>query len=53
VVSGDSLEAATYAIEELEETAKLALLLRGSSVRPLNPQQIQELHDRFNPEPSR
>ena len=53
VVSGASLEAATYAIEELEETAKLALLLRGSSVRPLNPQQIQELHDRFNPEPSR
>ena len=53
VVSGESLEAATYAIEELEETAKLALLLRGSSVRPLNPQQIQELHDRFNPEPSR
>jgi len=52
VVSGESLEAATYAIEELEETAKLALLLRGSPVRPLNPQQIQHLRDRFNPEPS-
>jgi ribulose-5-phosphate 4-epimerase/fuculose-1-phosphate aldolase len=52
VVSGESLEAATYAIEELEETAKLALLLRGSPVRPLNPQQIQDLQDRFNLESS-
>jgi ribulose-5-phosphate 4-epimerase/fuculose-1-phosphate aldolase len=48
VVSGESLEAATYAIEELEETAKLSLLLRGSTARPLNTQQIQDLHDRFN-----
>src|SRR3954452_17584335 len=29
VVSGDTLEAAVYAMEELEETAKLYLLLRG------------------------
>src|SRR3982074_1178772 len=29
VVAGDTLEAAVFAIEELEETAKLYLLLRG------------------------
>eukprot|EP01037_Dinobryon_pediforme_P014073 gene14073-14191_t len=39
VVSGSSLEAALYATEELEETAKLFLLLRGSEVRPLTPDQ--------------
>ncbi len=51
VVSGESLEAATYAIEELEETAKLALLLRGAPVRALDALQIQELRDVFHPEP--
>ena len=51
VVSGESLEAATYAIEELEETAKLALLLRGAPVRALDAQQIQELRDVFSLEP--
>ena len=51
VVSGESLEAATYAIEELEETAKLALLLRGAPVRALNARQIQELRDVFPLEP--
>ena len=35
VVSGDTLEAAVYAIEELEETAKLYLLLRGLNPRYL------------------
>jgi ribulose-5-phosphate 4-epimerase/fuculose-1-phosphate aldolase len=43
VVSGASLEAAVYAIEELEETAKLFLLLRNTPVRPLNARQIEEL----------
>lgn len=43
VVSGPSLEAAVYAIEELEETAKLYLLLRGHKTRPLNECQIKEL----------
>jgi len=47
VVSGNSLETALYATEELEETAKLFLLLRGSQVRPLSPAQVQELLDRF------
>ena len=35
VVSGDTLEAAVFAIEELEETAKLYLLLRGLNPRYL------------------
>lgn len=47
VVSGDTLEAAVYAIEELEETAKLFLLLRNTPVKPLNPQQIAELKSAF------
>ncbi len=51
VVSGESLEAATYAIEELEETAKLALLLRGAPVRALDALQIQELRNVFPLEP--
>jgi ribulose-5-phosphate 4-epimerase/fuculose-1-phosphate aldolase len=48
VVSGTSLEAAVYATEELEETAKLFLLLRNSPTRPLDEQQIDELNSVFN-----
>jgi ribulose-5-phosphate 4-epimerase/fuculose-1-phosphate aldolase len=48
VVSGTTLEAAVYATEELEETAKLFLLLRNSPTRPLNEQQIEELNSVFN-----
>jgi ribulose-5-phosphate 4-epimerase/fuculose-1-phosphate aldolase len=47
VVSGRSLEAAVYAIEELEETAKLFLLLRGSPTRTLNDAQIAEIRSTF------
>ncbi|MNG36429.1 putative aldolase [compost metagenome] len=47
VVSGKSLEAATYAIEELEETAKLYLLLRQQPVRALDDEQIEELRQTF------
>jgi ribulose-5-phosphate 4-epimerase/fuculose-1-phosphate aldolase len=43
VVAGDSLEAAVYAIEELEETAKLYLLLRGLNPRYLSPAQVKDL----------
>ncbi|WNV08227.1 aldolase [Tardiphaga sp. 709] len=43
VVSGDTLEAAVYAIEELEETAKLYLLLRGLNPRHLSPEQVKDL----------
>jgi 3-dehydro-4-phosphotetronate decarboxylase len=47
VVSGPTLEAAVYAIEELEETAKLFLLLKGQDTRPLDAAQIEELRDVF------
>ena len=43
VVSGDTLEAAVFAIEELEETAKLYLLLRGLNPRYLSPEQVKDL----------
>jgi 3-dehydro-4-phosphotetronate decarboxylase len=47
VVSGDTLEAAVYAIEELEETAKLYLLLRGLNPRYLSSQQVEDLTNVF------
>lgn len=47
VVSGATLEAAVYAAEELEETAKLFLLLRNTPTRPLNAEQIEELKSTF------
>lgn len=47
VVSGKTLEAALYATEELEETAKLFLLLRGHNPRTLNAEQIAELNRVF------
>jgi 3-dehydro-4-phosphotetronate decarboxylase len=43
VVSGDTLEAAVFAMEELEETAKLYLLLRGLNPRYLSPAQVDDL----------
>ena len=43
VVAGTSLEAAVAAIEELEETAKLFLLLHGHRARYLTPEQLEEL----------
>lgn len=43
VVAGSTLDAAANAIEELEETAKLFLLLRGSKVRPLTNEQVAAL----------
>jgi ribulose-5-phosphate 4-epimerase/fuculose-1-phosphate aldolase len=47
VVAGDTLEAAVFAIEELEETAKLYLLLRGLNPRYLSPEQIADLVKKF------
>lgn len=47
VVAGISLSAATDAIEELEETARLFLLLRHERVRTLTPEEVQELQNRF------
>lgn len=48
VVAGTSLDNALYATEELEETAKLFLLLRGSPIRPLTDEQVDELRRRFD-----
>jgi ribulose-5-phosphate 4-epimerase/fuculose-1-phosphate aldolase len=47
VVSGESLEAAVYATEELEETARLFLTLYGKPVRELDDEQIEELRRAF------
>ncbi len=47
VVAGPSLDAAVYAAEELEETARLFLLLRGARTRFLTPEQLGELRRRF------
>jgi ribulose-5-phosphate 4-epimerase/fuculose-1-phosphate aldolase len=43
VVAGSSLAAAADAVEELEATAKLFLLLRHEKVRCLSPEQVAEL----------
>jgi ribulose-5-phosphate 4-epimerase/fuculose-1-phosphate aldolase len=48
VVAGDTLEAAVYATEELEETARLFLLLRNLNPRLLTPAQIADLTTHFN-----
>ncbi len=50
VVAGKSVEAACNAIEELEETAKLALLLRGMPSTPLNADQMRDVVRRFDVE---
>ena len=47
VVAGDTLEAAVFAIEELEETARLYLLLRGLNPRCLSPAQVSDLVKTF------
>jgi ribulose-5-phosphate 4-epimerase/fuculose-1-phosphate aldolase len=47
VVAGSDIETAVYATEELEETAKLFLLLRGEKLRLLTPEQVAELERRF------
>jgi ribulose-5-phosphate 4-epimerase/fuculose-1-phosphate aldolase len=47
VVAAASLDAAVNAIEELEQTAKLMLLLRGQALRLLTPAQVAELNRRF------
>ncbi len=47
VVASKDLEAAVFAMEELEETAKLALLLRGTGAQPLNGDQIAQVVHKF------
>ena len=46
VVAGKSLRDAVYATEELEETAKLFLMLKGAKTRFLNEEQAQSLRDK-------
>jgi len=46
VVAGTSLSAAVDAVEELEATARLFLLLQGRRVRLLNAEQIADLKAR-------
>ena len=47
VVAGKSLDAAVGAIEELEATARLFLLLHGHGIRPLDATQVQELRELY------
>ena len=47
VVAGKDLESAVYATEELEETAKLYLMLRGNRLRILSPDQVAELQRKW------
>ena len=47
VVSGATLSSATDAIEELEATARLWLLVRRENVRPLTSEQVAEVQRRF------
>ncbi|MGV8855336.1 MAG: 3-oxo-tetronate 4-phosphate decarboxylase [Devosia sp.] len=48
VVAGTTLANAQFATEELEETAKLFLMLRGMAIRPLTEQQVDDLRLRFD-----
>ena len=50
VVAARDLEAAIYAMEELEETARLALLLRGTGAVGLTPAQVADLVETFEVE---
>ncbi|HVL57112.1 MAG TPA: class II aldolase/adducin family protein, partial [Burkholderiaceae bacterium] len=49
VVAGTDLAAATDAVEELEATARLFLMLRGARCRCLTAEQVDELRRRFPP----
>ena len=46
-MAGKDLWAAVYATEELEETAKLYLMLRGNQLKILSPEQVAELHRKY------
>ena len=50
VVAGKDIEAASYAKEELEETAKLAMMTRGMGARLLDAAQIDGLVRKFGVE---
>ena len=48
ILAGRSMDEALYALEELEETARLFMLLRGIPARTLGPAEVQELYDSFD-----
>ena len=50
VVAGKDIEAACNAIEELEDTARLALLTRGMEPIQMTPNQVQSVVKRFDVE---
>ena len=50
VVAGTDLWATCHAAEELEETAKLAVLTRGHAAKPLSPEDVVRVVRRFNVE---
>ena len=50
VVAGKDVEAACYAIEELEDTARLAMLTRGLRPRALTDDEVQALITKFDVE---
>jgi ribulose-5-phosphate 4-epimerase/fuculose-1-phosphate aldolase len=50
VVAGKDVESACNAIEELENTARLALLMRGIRKRQLTPSQVRNLVTHFHVE---
>jgi len=50
VVAGKDVEAACNAIEELEDTARLAMMLRGVNAHMLSSQQVQALVTKFDVE---
>lgn len=50
VVAGKDIEAACNAIEELEDTARLAMMTRGLSPRALSDQQVRALVTKFDVE---
>ena len=50
VVAGRDVEAACNAVEELEDTARLAMLLRGVHARMLTAEQVRDVVTRFDVE---
>lgn len=50
VVAGKDIEAACNAIEELEDTARLAMMTRGLNPRGIGPDMVQKLVTKFNVE---
>jgi len=50
VVAGTDVEAACNAIEELEDTAKLAMLMRGYDAKMLTAEQVNQVVSQFNVE---